>query len=222
MIDAWDSILLLALIYVSGILWHLDKWIGKRSNPVWSLFWPLALWLNMRGRRAKQGWRRLSDGESAVRHCGVERKRGTMRRLKYWQTMLVLVTTFSSWMALAEDFKTIKGKEYKDAAITRLERDGIVLRTKTGISKVYFAELPKDVQEKFHYGQPAPSTAQREREPIKLGAKQDVRGPSDKSSRLTVVGQSAVSLKIFVAATVVLVGIALAVFRSRFYRRATP
>ena len=27
-----------------------------------------------------------------------------------------------------------------------------VFRTKTGISKVYFVELPKDVQEGFHYG----------------------------------------------------------------------
>ena len=124
-------------------------------------------------------------------------------------------------MALAEDFKTINGKQYKDATISRVERDGIVLRTKTGISKVYFPELPKDVQEKFHYGQPAPSAAQREREPIKLGTKQDGRGQTDKSGRVTVVGQSAVSLKVFVAAIVVLVGVVFAVVRSRFYRRAT-
>ena len=49
---------------------------------------------------------------------------------------------------MAEDFKTITGKEYKDATVTRVEADGIVLRSKTGISKVYFAELPKDIQEK--------------------------------------------------------------------------
>ena len=53
--------------------------------------------------------------------------------------------------ALAEDFKTVSGKIYKDATISHVEADGIVLRTKTGISKVYFAELPKDVQERFHY-----------------------------------------------------------------------
>jgi hypothetical protein len=28
---------------------------------------------------------------------------------------------------------------------------GLVLRTKSGISKVYFTELPQDVQERFHY-----------------------------------------------------------------------
>jgi hypothetical protein len=32
-----------------------------------------------------------------------------------------------------------------------------VLRTKTGISKVYFVELPKDVQERFHYGSATPT-----------------------------------------------------------------
>jgi hypothetical protein len=31
-----------------------------------------------------------------------------------------------------------------------VEPDGIVLKTKSGISKVYFVELPKDVQERFH------------------------------------------------------------------------
>jgi hypothetical protein len=54
-------------------------------------------------------------------------------------------------IALADDFKTIDGKEYKNATASRVEPDGIVLITKSGISKVYFTELPKDVQERFHY-----------------------------------------------------------------------
>jgi hypothetical protein len=45
--------------------------------------------------------------------------------------------------SLADDFKTINGKVYKDGTISRVEADGIVLRTKTGISKIYFIELPK-------------------------------------------------------------------------------
>ena len=57
----------------------------------------------------------------------------------------------SASLALAEDFKTINGKIYKDATISRVEADGIVLRTKTGISKVYFIELPKDIQDRFHW-----------------------------------------------------------------------
>jgi hypothetical protein len=53
--------------------------------------------------------------------------------------------------ALAENFKTVSGKEYKDVTVSRLEPDGIVLTGKAGISKVYFTELPKDVQERFGY-----------------------------------------------------------------------
>jgi hypothetical protein len=53
--------------------------------------------------------------------------------------------------ALSEDFKTVNGKEYKDATITRVEPDGIVVKTNSGVTKVYFTELPKDVQEHFHY-----------------------------------------------------------------------
>jgi hypothetical protein len=54
-------------------------------------------------------------------------------------------------VSLADDFKTIDGQEYKGATVTRVEPDGIVLTTSSGISKVYFTELPKDVQEQFHY-----------------------------------------------------------------------
>jgi hypothetical protein len=46
---------------------------------------------------------------------------------------------------------TINGREYKNAEVSRVESDGIVLRTKSGISKVYFTELSKEVQERFHY-----------------------------------------------------------------------
>ena len=54
-------------------------------------------------------------------------------------------------LALADDFKTLAGKEYKNATVSRIEPDGLVLTSKTGISKVYFTELPKDVQERFGY-----------------------------------------------------------------------
>jgi len=51
----------------------------------------------------------------------------------------------------ADDFKTIDGKEYKNVTVRRVEPDGIVLITSAGISKVYFTELPKDVQVRFGY-----------------------------------------------------------------------
>ena len=64
--------------------------------------------------------------------------------------VFVLIACVAS-AALAEDFKTIQGKEYKNVTVSRIEPDGIVLRTKSGISKLYFVELPKEVQERFHY-----------------------------------------------------------------------
>jgi hypothetical protein len=133
----------------------------------------------------------------------------------YWQATLALFAALSVSMALAEDFKTTNGKEYKDATITRVEGDGIVIRTKTGISKIYFTELSKDVQERFHYGQATPIAARREPEPIKE-AKQDGRRQADKGPRVVVVGQGAGSLKVWVAGIIVLVGVVLAIVRSRF------
>ena len=62
----------------------------------------------------------------------------------------ILLLSFAA-AALCEDFKTVNGKEYKDATITRVEPDGIVVKTNSGITKVYFTELTKDVQERFHY-----------------------------------------------------------------------
>jgi hypothetical protein len=62
----------------------------------------------------------------------------------------ILLLCFTSG-AFAEDFKTVNGKEYKDATVTRVDPDGIVVKTKSGITKVYFIELPKEVQERFHY-----------------------------------------------------------------------
>jgi len=54
-------------------------------------------------------------------------------------------------IALAEDFKTINAKEYRNVTVSRIEPDGIVLKSKSGITKLCFTELPKDVQERFHY-----------------------------------------------------------------------
>jgi hypothetical protein len=77
-----------------------------------------------------------------------------MRRVKYWRSALAILAVPSASLALAEDFKTVNGKEYNNAEVTRVEPDGIVLKTKSGISRVYFSELPKEVQERFHYEAP--------------------------------------------------------------------
>jgi len=64
--------------------------------------------------------------------------------------VLILLILFAS-VVFADDFKTVNGKEYKNATVTGVEADGVMVKTKGGISKVYFAELPTDVQERFHY-----------------------------------------------------------------------
>jgi hypothetical protein len=71
--------------------------------------------------------------------------------VKYWQILLPILAALAASFVLADDFKTINGKEYKNAKVSRVEPDGVVLITKSGISKVYFTELPKEVRERFHY-----------------------------------------------------------------------
>jgi len=80
-----------------------------------------------------------------------------MRRVKQWKAGVTTLAAFFASLALADDFKTINGKEYKDVTVSRVEADGIVIKTKTGLSKIYFVELPKDVQERFHYGSATPT-----------------------------------------------------------------
>src|SRR4029077_17019296 len=101
-------------------------------------------------------------------HCEEESKRRRIRRVNCWATTLAILAVLSASLAVAEDFKTINGKIYKDATISRVEADGLILRTKTGISKVYFIELPKAVKERF-LPSPAKTVAARrapERTPI--------------------------------------------------------
>jgi len=68
---------------------------------------------------------------------------------------LTLLTICVASIAMADDFKTISGKEYKNAIVTDVEADGIVLKTKSGISRVYFVELPDDVRKRFGNRDPA-------------------------------------------------------------------
>jgi hypothetical protein len=105
---------------------------------------------------------RLTAPFISLSHCRADSKRGKIRRVKHCGiTLAIFAMMLSVSMALAEDFTTINGKEYKDARVSRVEPDGIVLKTKSGISKVYFRELPKEVQERFLPSPPKISAAQR-------------------------------------------------------------
>ena len=88
----------------------------------------------------------------------MESKTGSIgSHVKHWQISLAIIAALSASLALSEDFKTIEGKEYKNATVSRVEADGIVVKTKSGITKIYFTELPKDVQERFRYGSARPT-----------------------------------------------------------------
>jgi hypothetical protein len=50
---------------------------------------------------------------------------------------------------LADDLKTIDGKEYKQVTVSRVESDGIVIIHSFGVTKVPLTDLPKDLQERF-------------------------------------------------------------------------
>ena len=134
-------------------------------------------------------------------HCRVETKHGRIRRVKYCGT-LILAVLFAS-LALSEDFKTTNGKVYKDATVSRIEGDGIVLRTEAGISKVYFAELPQEVQERYHWAKP-----EAPREPFY-------------GRRAAAAEDPAVLARIIAAGTVVIASVALVIGHIRSRRQPT-
>jgi hypothetical protein len=75
---------------------------------------------------------------------------------------LAILAALSASIALADDFKTTDGKEYKNVKVSRVEPDGIVVITKTGISKIYFAELPQEIQNKYGYSPGAAADFQKQ------------------------------------------------------------
>ncbi len=64
---------------------------------------------------------------------------------------LLIAQLFLAAVVYADDFKLRDGTEYKHVNILRVEPDGIMVETKAGIVKLFFADLPNDVQEKYHY-----------------------------------------------------------------------
>lgn len=69
--------------------------------------------------------------------------------MRFGAITLAILASLSASLALADDFKTINGKEYKNATVSRVEADGIVIKFHGGIAKVFFVELPNEVQRRF-------------------------------------------------------------------------
>ena len=134
-----------------------------------------------------------------------------MSRMNPWKTASMSLVVSAS-LGLADDFKTIDGKIYKDATISHVEADGIVIKTKTGISKVYFIELPKDVQERFH---PRPSPS-----PMKTVAAQ--REPIKKTGWAAVMANPIAFVVFVLAGTIIIAGAVFAIVRSRIRNSSPP
>jgi hypothetical protein len=145
--------------------------------------------------------------------CG-EQKRQNPAAVKYWPTALAISLSLVTSLVVAEDFTTVNGKEYKNAEVTRVESDGIVLRTKSGISKVYFAELPADVQQRFHYDPARIATAQREREQAASRAQQDAR-PKQETTVAAAGSNFPITPILVVAILVVATVVVVAVVRAK-------
>jgi hypothetical protein len=71
--------------------------------------------------------------------------------MKHWQPALAILAALYASLALADDFKTINGKEYKDATVSRVEPNGIMLKFHGGIAKIFFVELPPEIQKQYGY-----------------------------------------------------------------------
>src|SRR6516225_12212631 len=72
-------------------------------------------------------------------------------RMNSWNTIIAILATLSASLALGDDFKTVNGKEYKNATVTRVESDGITVKFSRGLVKVPFSELSKELQNKYLY-----------------------------------------------------------------------
>jgi hypothetical protein len=133
--------------------------------------------------------------------CGEQTSQN--RRVKHWPATVATFAVLLASMALADDFKTIQGKEYKNVTVSRVEADGIVLITKTGISKLYFTELPRDVQERFYWVRP-----QTPREPFYARWRASAEDP-------------AVLAKLIAIGAVIIASVALIINHIRFRRQPT-
>jgi hypothetical protein len=57
--------------------------------------------------------------------------------MKHWQISLAIIAALPASLALADDFKTVAGKEYKNATVSRVEPDGIVIKFHGGIANIF-------------------------------------------------------------------------------------
>jgi hypothetical protein len=73
------------------------------------------------------------------------------------RTLVLSILCLAS-VALADDFRTTNGSEYKNAQVSRVEPDGVVITFSGGIVKIPFNELSPEIQKKYGYDPQAAAT----------------------------------------------------------------
>ena len=87
--------------------------------------------------------------------------------MKHWKTALAVLAALSTSLALADDFKTTDGKEYKNAKVSRVEPDGIVITFSGETIKLPFTKLSEQLQRKYNYNPEAAKSFAEHTEQIK-------------------------------------------------------
>ena len=141
-------------------------------------------------------------------------------RVKYWQTTIALSAALSASVALADDFKTIAGKEYKNATVSRVEADGIVVKFHGGIAKIFFVELPPEIQKQYGYDPKAARNFQQQQQaeqmaesgieglpPITVGLKNEILNALSLTDKLDALYKGGCSSAEFIAAATPIDGV---------------
>ena len=106
--------------------------------------------------------------------------------MKQWKTALAVLAALSTSLALADDFKTTDGKEYKNAKVSRVEPDGIVITFSGGTIKIPFTKLSEELQRKYNYDPEAAKSFAEHTEQIKRdqneGAAQELEDARKRAS----------------------------------------
>ncbi len=94
--------------------------------------------------------------------------------------LIVLILSVS--VVFADDFKTLDGKEYKNAKVVSVVSDGFHIQTTSGASrvasKIYFWELPREVQERLRQKFEEDQKRAREHDQAVLAKAQSIRIPT--------------------------------------------
>lgn len=82
-------------------------------------------------------------------------------------------------VAFADDITNLLGTVYQNVKITRVEPDSITVMHSGGIAKLFFEELPEDIQQRFRYD---PARAFRHRQSVQQAKAQQAQAAKARSN----------------------------------------